>query len=67
MWAPNTILSFKKKTNEPILRKLTDRRKDGQKGGQKEGQTDGPCFIGPFRPRLGVPKSEEYVLFMNLF
>ena len=30
IWAPNTMLSFRK-TNEPILRKLTDRLKDGRK------------------------------------
>ena len=35
IWAPNIMLSFKK-NNEPISRKLMDRRK----GGQKEGQTD---------------------------
>ena len=29
IWAPNTILSFKK-TNKPIPRKRTDRRTDGQ-------------------------------------
>ena len=28
--APNTMLRFTKKTNEPILRNLTDRRKDGR-------------------------------------
>ena len=33
IWAPITMLSFKK-TNEPILRKYTDRRKDGRKGRQ---------------------------------
>ena len=32
IWAPNTMLSFRK-TNEPIPRKLTDRRKDGRKEG----------------------------------
>ena len=35
IWAPNTMLSFRK-TNEPLLRKLMDRLKDGR----KEGQTD---------------------------
>ena len=34
------------KTKEPILRKLTDRWKDGR--------TDGPYFIRPFRPRPEV-------------
>ena len=33
-WASNTMLSFKKITNEPIPRKLPDGRKDGRKGGQ---------------------------------
>ena len=46
--APNTMLSLKN-TKEPILRKLTDRR--------KEGRTDRPYFIGPFRPRPGVQKT----------
>ena len=38
IWAPNTMLSFRK-NYESILRKLTDRRKDGQKDGWKDGQT----------------------------
>ena len=46
------MLSFKK-TNEPTLRKLTDRWKDGR--------TDAPYFIGPFQPRQGVQKLEQYV------
>ena len=33
IWAPITMLSLKK-TNEPILRKYTDRRKDGRKDRQ---------------------------------
>ena len=45
------------KTNEPILRKLTDRQKtDGPKYGRTEGGTDRPYFIGSFWPRLGVQK-----------
>ena len=31
MSTPNTMLSFRKKTDEPIPRKLMDRQKDGQK------------------------------------
>ena len=37
------MLSFRKKTNEPIPKKLTDR----------------PYFIGPFWPRPGVQKRRE--------
>ena len=37
--APNNRLRFRK-TNEPILRKLIERHKDGR--------TDRPYFIGPF-------------------
>ena len=47
---PLTPCQASEKTNEPSLRKLTERRKDGR----TEGRTDGPYFIGPFRPRPGV-------------
>ena len=40
MWAPNTMLSFRK-TNELILRKLRDRRKDGQMNRRTDRKTDG--------------------------
>ena len=33
IWDPNTMLNFRKKTNEPIPRKLTDRRKNKRKDG----------------------------------
>ena len=49
IWAPNTMPSFRK-TNEPILRKLTNRRKDRQ--------TDGPYFIRLFRLSPGVQQEE---------
>ena len=39
-----------RKTNEPILRKLTNRRKDRQ--------TDGPYFIRLFRLSPGVQQEE---------
>ena len=42
-YGPLTPCSISEKTNEAILRKLMDRRKDGR--------TDRPYFIGPFRPR----------------
>ena len=42
------------KTNEPILRKLTNRQKDGR--------TDGPYFIRPFWPRPGVQKEAKFIL-----
>ena len=48
IWAPNTMLSFRK-TNEPVLRKLTDRWKDGQ----------AYPFIGPFRPRQEVEQTKK--------
>ena len=44
IWAPNTMLSFRKKTNDPFLRKLI------------EGWPDRPYFIGSFRPRPGVQR-----------
>ena len=39
--SPYCHAKFQKKTNVPILRKLTDRQKDGKKDGQKDGQKDG--------------------------
>ena len=33
-WAPNTMLSVRKKTNEPIPRKRLERKTEGQKDGQ---------------------------------
>ena len=51
IWAPNTNLSLQKKTNKPILRKLTDRCKDGWKDGRKDGRTDGlALFYRTLRP-----------------
>ena len=47
------------KTNDPIQRKLTDRRKDGQ----KEGRMDRPYFIGLFQPRPEVQKLRIETLF----
>ena len=43
------------KTNEPIPRKLTDRRKDGR----TEGRTNRLYFIGPFRKRPGVQLQQK--------
>ena len=37
--APNTIQSFKKKTNKPIPRKLPERRTERWKDAQMKGQT----------------------------
>ena len=50
IYGPLTPCQVSEKTNEPILRKLTDRWKDGR----MEGQTGRPYFIGPLQPRLGV-------------
>ena len=47
---PLTPCWLSDKTNEPTLKKLTDRRKDER----KNGRTDRPYLIGPFRPRPGV-------------
>ena len=56
---PLTPCQVSEKTNEPIPRKLMDRRKDGRK--------DRPYFIGPFRPRLGVQQNTFYLLTMLRF
>ena len=54
IWAPNTMLSFKKKLMSQFRENL---RTDGRwMEGRTEGQTDWPNFIGPFRPRPGVQK-----------
>ena len=47
MWAPNTILRVLEKTNEPILRKLTDERTDGRTDGRMDGRMDRLYFTGP--------------------
>ena len=36
---PEHHAKFQKKTNEPILRKRTDRWNDGRKDGRKDGKT----------------------------
>ena len=51
---PQHNAKFQKKTNEPILRKLTDREKDGW----KDGWTNRLYFIGPFQPRLVVQQRQ---------
>ena len=38
---PKHHAKFQKKTKEPILRKLIDRRKDARKDGWKDGRKDG--------------------------
>ena len=57
IYGPPTPCWVSEKTNEPILKKLTDRQKDGR--------TDRPYFIGPFRPRLGVQKANTGFFFLN--
>ena len=53
IWAPNTMLCFKK-TNELISRKLTDRWKDGW----KDGRTD-PSLYDPYGRGRGSNKGRE--------
>ena len=57
-YGPLTPCYVSEKTNGPILRKLTDRR--------KEGRTDRPYFIGSFRPRPGVQKRNFIIFFIRL-
>ena len=48
IWAPNTMLSFRKKLMSQFSENLrTDRRMDG------------PYFIGPFQPRPGIQKKQQ--------
>ena len=53
--APNTMVSFKKKTNETIPRKLME---DGRTDRRTHGRMGRIYFIGPFQPRPGVQKDE---------
>ena len=55
IYGPLTPCYVSEKTNEPIPRKLTDRRKDGR----TEGRTNRLYFIGPFRKRPGVQLQQK--------
>ena len=55
IYGPLTPCYVSGKTNEPIPRKLTDRRKDGR----TEGRTNRLYFIGPFRKRPGVQLQQK--------
>ena len=63
IYGPLTTYLVSEKTNEPIPRKLTDRRKEGQ----KDGRTDKPYFIDPifFGPYSGRGSKKENSTFHN--
>ena len=54
IWAPNTMLSFRKKLMSQFWENL-----------QTDGRTDGPYFIGSFRPMPGSNYWNWYKTFMN--
>ena len=64
-YGPLKPCKVSEKTNEPILRKLVDRRKDGQTDGRTKGRrdrrTDRPYVIGPFRSGPVVKKHQNDV------
>ena len=57
IWAPNTMLSFRKNYWANSERKYA----------QTEGRMDRPYFIGPFWPRTGVQQKENVFFLVALF
>ena len=53
IWVPKTMLSFRKKTNKPIPRKVTERRMHERTDRRKDGQT---LFYRTLPAETGGPK-----------
>ena len=60
IWAPNTMLSFRKKLMSQSRENLqTDGRTDERTDGQNNGRTDRPYFTGSFQPKRRVQKQRK--------